>query len=86
MSSSTNFQEIQEYYNRNEELKNAFSMHQKDTKIIGFTCQSENCDNKEAVYGTIFLPYCDKNLECLKKNLEYLLLENSELKGRLKGY
>ena len=103
-----NSREINEYYNRNEELKNAFSispintkkafsmspvntkkafsMSPVNTKIIGFTCQNENCTNREAVYGTIFLPYCDENINCMKKNLEYLLLENSNLKGRLQSY
>ena len=92
-----NSREINEYYNRNEELKNAFSMSPVNTKkafsmspvntkIIGFTCQNENCTNREAVYGTIFLPYCNENINCMKKNLEYLLLENSNLKGRLQSY
>ena len=76
--------EINEYYNQNEDLRTAFSMAPMHTKIIGFRCQTEGCENREAVYGTTFLPYCSDNINCLKKNMEYLLLENSELKGQLK--
>jgi len=72
--------EINEYYNINQNLKEGFKPSGKITDINGFQCQTENCQNKEAVYGSTYLPYCDKNVECLKKNVEYLILENTKLR------
>ena len=66
--------EIQEYYKINQELKDEFSNN------IDFKCLNPNCNNREAIFGTTYLPYCDKNMECLRKNLEYLILENCKLK------
>jgi len=50
----------------------------------GFGCQSENCKNREARYGTLFLPYC--NEKCMKKNLEFLISENLRYKGEINAY
>ena len=36
------------------------------------------CKNKEQN-----LPYCKENMECMKKNLDHLLLENSKLHEEL---
>ena len=75
-----NTMEINEYYNVNQNLKESFQTSSQFVEINGFQCQNENCKNKEAVFGTTYLPYCDKNIECLKKNVEYLILENAKLK------
>ena len=47
----------------------------------GFGCRTEKCPNREATYGDIFLPFCSDVDSCMKKNLEYLILENVRQKG-----
>jgi len=66
----------EEYQNMNE-----FSMEKQDSFCNGFGCQNVNCNNREAVFGTTYLPYCNDNKFCMTKNLEYLILENTKLNG-----
>ena len=49
--------------------------------IIDIQLPSENynrceCKDKDREQN---LPYCKENMECMKKNLDHLLLENSKL-------
>jgi hypothetical protein len=53
--------------------------------LNGFGCAHENCEHKEAVYGNFYLPYCNESEECMKKNIEYLILENTKQKGQIEG-
>lgn len=64
-----------------EKKQNLFSASDK-----GFGCQTENCGNREAKSGSMFLPYCNENLVCAKKNIEHLLEQNVELRGKLSVY
>ena len=54
--------------------------------VDGFGCQSEGCENKEAYCGTMYMPYCNENLICMKKNLEYVIAENLQQKGAICVY
>jgi hypothetical protein len=63
-----------------------FSMKKRDVIINGFGCQNVYCSNREARFGTIYLPFCNENKKCMKKNIEYLLLENAKLKGQIKEF
>ena len=74
----SNFEKSQNFYSDN--INNIFSMEKKDTDIDGFGCQNVNCNNREARFGTTYLPFCNENKKCMKKNIEYLLLENTKLK------
>jgi len=72
----SNFEKSQNFYSDNN-----FSMEKKDTVIDGFGCQNVNCNNREARFGTTYLPFCNENKKCMKKNIEHLLLENTKLKA-----
>ena len=52
----------------------------------GFGCQREGCGNREAKCGSMFLPYCNENLTCAKKNIEYLVEQNVEQRGKIEVY
>lgn len=54
--------------------------------VDGFGCQTEGCKNKEAYCGSMYMPYCNENLICMKKNLEYVIAENFKQKGALSVY
>jgi hypothetical protein len=68
-----------------EELKSGknsdFSLSDK-----GFGCQTENCKNREAKCCGVFLPHCNENPECMKRNLEYMISQNFELRGTVSAY
>jgi hypothetical protein len=50
---------------------------------IGFGCAEPGCKNKESSFGSYSLPFCDSNPVCMKRNLEYLSLQNAKLKGEI---
>ena len=52
----------------------------------GFGCQTEGCGNREAKCGSVFLPYCNENLVCAKKNIAYLVEQNIEQRGKITVY
>ncbi len=54
--------------------------------VDGFGCQSSGCKNKEAYCGSMYMPYCNENTICMKKNLEYVISENFKLKGAISVY
>lgn len=54
--------------------------------VDGFGCQSSGCKNKEAYCGSMYMPYCNENMICMKKNLEYVISENFKLKGAVSVY
>ena len=66
---------------KDENNPSFFSMEKIDTKSNGFGCQNLGCNNNEVRYGLIYLPFCNENKNCMKKNIEYLLLENAKYKG-----
>jgi len=74
----SNFEKSQNFYS--DSYNNNFSMEKKNTVIDGFGCQNVNCNNREARFGTTYLPFCNENKKCMKKNIEHLLLENTKLK------
>lgn len=76
-----NFEKSQKFYSNQND--NNFSMKKRDTIINGFRCQNVYCSNREAIFGTIYLPFCNENRKCMKKNIQYLLLENAKLKGQI---
>ena len=47
--------------------------------IIDIQLPSENYNRCECKDKDKNLPYCSENMECMKKNLDHLLLENSKL-------
>ena len=49
----------------------------------GFGCGTSGCNNREATVG---LPYCNENMICMKKNLEYVIAENLKQKGAISVY
>jgi hypothetical protein len=52
----------------------------------GFGCQTEGCGNREAKSGSVFLPYCNDNLICAKKNVEHLVQQTLEQRGKISTY
>ena len=85
------FQDSDMFESQYEEIKNnfesnqnffagTFSMEKIDSIPNGFGCQSANCNNEEAKFGTTYLPFCNENKKCMQKNIEHLLLENAKLK------
>lgn len=50
---------------------------------MGFGCAEPGCKNKESSFGTNALPFCDCNPICMKRNIEYLSLQNAKLKGEI---
>ena len=73
---------VLDYYDQlSAEKKENFSESDK-----GFGCQTEGCRNREAKCGSMFLPYCNDNLACAKKNIEHLIEQNLEQRGKLTVY
>ena len=54
--------------------------------VDGFGCQTDGCKNKEAYCGFMYMPYCNENLICMKKNLEYVISDNLKLQGAISVY
>lgn len=54
-----------------------------NTMPIGFGCAEPGCKNKESSFGSYLLPFCDSNPICMKRNIEYLFLQNAKLKGEI---
>lgn len=78
----TDYFGILEFYDK--QSINKMELFKESNK--GFGCQSEGCENREAKCGSVFLPYCNESLLCAKKNIEHLVEQNLEQRGKIITY
>lgn len=64
-------------------MKDDFSLPMEFSNTVygGFKCGTYNCNNKQAVIGTISLPFCEEM--CSKRNVEHLVMENKKREGEI---
>ena len=79
----TDYWGIEEFYDKLA-MEKKEALFEKSNR--GFGCQTENCGNREAKCGSVFLPYCNENLVCAKKNIGYLVEQNIEQRGKITVY